>query len=279
MNGYDLLARALAVPDFTPAVTPIEEHDGVLVKREDAWSRGGASGAKARALFSAAADAVGIVTAGARISPQLERAALVARALDIPARLHTGYGTDTAETALAAAADAELLRHRPGRLSVIRGRYRTDAESLAEQGWACVPFGMEHPVYLDQVAEQAAQLPRGIRRVVVPVGSGITLAAVLHGLRTAQHPAEVLGVRVGGDPAPALDRYAPGWADRACLVTSASRYSDAITQRLGSLTLDPHYEAKTLPHLNVGDLLWAVGIRASALTAAARPEVDALDPN
>ncbi|WP_208614687.1 hypothetical protein [Streptomyces regalis] len=126
MNG-DLLARALAVPGYTPVVTPIEEHDGVLVKREDAWSRGGASGARVRALFTAAESAVGIVSAGARISPQLERAALVAHSPDIPARLHTGYGSDTSEIALAAAAGAEVLRHRPGRLSVIRAGYRVDA--------------------------------------------------------------------------------------------------------------------------------------------------------
>ncbi|WP_405408872.1 hypothetical protein [Streptomyces decoyicus] len=265
MTGLDLLARALAVPDFTPSVTPVEEHDGILVKREDAWSRGGASGAKARALFTTAKGAAGIVSAGARISPQLERAALVAHALDIPARLHTGWGADTDETALAEATGAELLRHRPARLSVIRARYRADAEALAERDWACMPFGMEHPAYLDQVAEQAAQLPSGLRRVVVPVGSGITLAAILRGLERAGHQLPVLGVRVGGDPTPVLDRYAPGWHSRATLATSTAAYGDAMPNQHGTLTLDPHYEAKALPALSIGDLLWAVGIRTSAL--------------
>ncbi|MYT30481.1 MULTISPECIES: pyridoxal-phosphate dependent enzyme [unclassified Streptomyces] len=265
MNGLDLLARALAVPDFTPAVTPVEEHDGILVKREDAWSRGGASGAKARALFTVAGGASGIVSAGARISPQLERAAIVAHALGIPSRLHTGWGADTAETALAAAAEAEVLRHCPGRLSVIRARYRTDAEHLSGRGWACVPYGMEHPVYLEQVADQAAQLPSHVRRIVVPVGSGITLAAILRGLARASSRTPVLGVRVGGDPTPVLDRYAPGWHARATLVTTTAAFGDSVPNRLGALALDPHYEAKTLPFLSSGDLLWAVGVRASAL--------------
>ncbi|MHB6907103.1 pyridoxal-phosphate dependent enzyme [Streptomyces sp. DB-54] len=265
MNGLELLARTLSIPDFTPVVTPVERHDGVFVKREDAWSRGGASGAKARALFAVAEGTAGIVSAGARISPQLERAALVAHALGIPARLHTGWGADTAETALAAAAEAEVLRHRPGRLSVIRARYRMDADHLSGRGWACVPYGMEHPVYLEQVADQAAQLPSHIRRIVVPVGSGITLAAILRGLARASHRTPVLGVRVGGDPTPALNRYAPGWYSRANLVTSPTAYENSVPNHLGALALDPHYEAKTLPHLSNGDLLWAVGVRASAL--------------
>lgn len=167
------------------------------------------------------------------------------------------------------AVGAEVLRHRPGRLSVIRARYRADATPLGDQGWACVPFGMEHPTYLDQVAEQAAQLPRDIGRIVVPVGSGITLAAVLHGLYAVKHSAQVLGVRVGGNPAPALDRYAPRWPARATLTTSTAAYGAAAPNRLGTLVLDPHYEAKTLPFLDAGDLLWTVGVRASALAPSA----------
>lgn len=260
-----LLTRAQAVPDFTPTITPIEEHDGILVKREDAWARGGASGAKARALFTVASGSRGIVSAGARISPQLERAALVAHALGIPARLHTGWGKVTPETSVAVAAGAELFRHRPGRLSVIRARYRADAERYEPLGWACVPFGMEHPTYLQQVSEQASRLP-WVRRVVVPVGSGITLAAILRGLNVAGNPSPVLGVRVGGDPTRTLDWYAPWWENRATLVDAQDSFDTAVGNMLGNLRLDPHYEAKTLPFLQEGDLLWAVSIRASALT-------------
>jgi len=106
------------------------------------------------------------------------------------------------------AAGAELLRHRPGRLSVIRARYRADAEHLAEKGWACVPYGMEHPAYLDRSAS-SAQLPCTMRRIVVPVGSGITLAAILRGLNRVKHPAVVLGVRVGGTPSLPLTGMRP----------------------------------------------------------------------
>lgn len=266
VDGAALLERALAVPDYTPTTTPIEEHGGILVKRDDAWTRGGASGAKARAIFAAAQYATGILSAGSRISPQLERAALVAHALGIPARLHTGRGAPTAETAVAEASGAEVIHHNPGRLTVIKARFRADADRLKRDGWACFPYGMEHPIYLSQVAKQAERLPRtGYSRIVVPVGSGMTLAAVLLGLREANNPIPVLGVRVGGDPTRVLDTYTPHWQERATLVDSTDAYDTAAPNRLGDLVLDPHYEAKTLPHLHDGDLLWAVGIRASAL--------------
>ncbi len=262
--GPLLLARVISAPDFMPEITPVEEHGGVLVKREDAWSLGGASGAKVRAIIEAATGHAGIITAGSRISPQLERAALAARALGIPARLHTGSGGDTYETACAAAAGATILRHNPARLTVIKARFRTDAEALP--GWAAIGYGMDHPAYLRQVAEQAASLPE-FGRLVLPVGSGMTLAGILRGISRS---VPILGVRVGGDPAPCLDRHAPGWRDRVQLTPSPYAYTDRAPNVLGALTLDPHYEAKCLPFLRSGDLLWTVGIRASALPARER---------
>lgn len=138
--------------DYTPARTPIETHDGYRIKREDAWRYHGASGAKARAMLTIAKGAPGIISAGARISPQLERAALVAKALGIPARLHTGSGRDTAELTTARRAGATILQHNPARLTVIKARFRADAAD--HPGWACVPYGMEHPTYLAQVAAE-----------------------------------------------------------------------------------------------------------------------------
>ncbi|MFZ3560791.1 hypothetical protein [Streptomyces sp. BH055] len=62
-----------------------------------------------------------------------------------------------------------------------------------------------------------------------------------------------------------MARYAPGWTVHAMLADSAAAYGYRAPNRLGDLALDPHYEAKMLPHLQRGDLLWAVGVRASDL--------------
>lgn len=255
-------------PDYTPEVTPIEEHAGIFIKREDAWSRGGASGAKARAMFTAAEGTPGIITAGSRNSAQIERAALVAKALGIPCRIHTGSGKETAEIATARRAGAEVLQHQPGRLTVIKSRFKDDANQHPE--WAVFPFGMDHPTYLEEVAGQVQQIPEGVRRVVVPYGSGMTLAAVLRGLDAVDRSdLPVLAVSVGQAGHEYLDKYTPGWSGRVDIVKHPSKYEAAAADTsLGPVNLDPIYEAKCADYLEPGDLLWTVGIRRSATAAA-----------
>lgn len=253
------------VDDFMPDRTPVETHGDYRIKREDAWTYGGASGAKARAILAIATGRPGLISAGARISPQIERAALVAAALGIPARLHTGAGRLTAELWCAKRAGATLLQHNPARLSVIKARFRADA--AAHPGWALIPYGMNHPVYLAQVAAETENLPAGPYRLVVPCGSGMTLAGILRG--RIPTGVDIVAVRVGGEPK-ALDTYAPSWRQRCRVVTSVARYEDAVMARIGDVVLDPHYEAKCLPYLRAGDVLWAVGVRSSARAVVGR---------
>lgn len=253
-------------PDYTPNLTPVEVHAGIRVKRDDAWSRGGATGAKSRTMFALAeaAGSAGIITAGARRSPQIERAALVAQALGISCRVHVPDGADTAEIGVCLAAGAEVIRHPAGRLSVLRARHRDDADKHPD--WLAVPFGMGLDAYADDVATQAANLPGDITRIVVPAGSGMTLAGILRGLDRAGRTTPILAVSLGHDPAEYLDRFAPdNWRSRIELVTSTVPFDDdAPNTILGELHLDPMYEAKCLPFLHPGDLLWCVGIRDSA---------------
>lgn len=262
--------------DYTPDFTPVEEHGGVLVKREDAWSRGGASGAKSRAMFAVAEGTAGLLTAGARNSAQIERGALVAAALGIPCRIHTGWGSATPEIRTAQDAGAEVLQHQPGRLTVIRARFNADAAEL--DGWAVFPFGMDHDVYVEQVAAQVENVPADVARIVVPFGSGMTLAGVVLGLERLGRQTPVLAVSVGSRSTERLDRYVPGWEARVTVVTHPSEYEDPASDlMLGDLRLDPLYEAKCVRYLEEGDLLWTVGIRRSAerprqLENATQPE-------
>lgn len=262
--------------DYTPTVTPVEQRGSVWVKRDDTWTRGGAQGAKARVMFALAEarSAEGIITAGARNSPQIERAALVAASLGIGCRVHVPAGADTPEIATCLQAGAEVVRHQAGRLSVLRARFRDDTAAYPD--WLAVPFGMGLDEYVDDVAAQVRDLPDDVDRIVVPCGSGATLAGVVRGLRKLGSSLRVVGVTLGHDPSEYLDRFEPDWRNYVTLVASEGDFEDpAPTTVLEGLRLDSRYEAKCLPHLQAGDLLWCVGIRSSE---AAGPTLEAPPP-
>ena len=103
-------------------------------------------------------------------------------------------------------------------------------------------------------------------RIVIPLGSGMSAAAVLQGLAQHKLAIPVLGVRIGADPTKRLDRFAPAdWRKRMTVVdvTPEIPYERHVDANVGGVKLDPHYEAKCVHLLRDDDLLWVVGIRAT----------------
>lgn len=249
--------------DSMPTLTPTERHGGHYVKRDDTFTIAGAGhGGKVRTCWTLACkpDVQGLITAGSRQSPQVGIVAGIAAKLGLPCRVHVPSGPYTPELEAAAAAGAEVIQHTPGYNSVIVARARQDA---TESGWTEIPFGMECPEAVYWTSTQTENLPTDIDRIVVPVGSGMSLAGICAGLDAANNPTPILAVQVGADPTDRLDRYAPVfWRQRVELVQSPLDYhTPAPHTHLDDLPLDPIYEAKCLPYLEDGDLLWVVGRR------------------
>lgn len=226
-------------------------------------------GGKVRTCWRLAQGAPGLVTAGSRASPQVNIVAHIAAELGIPCRVHTPTGEASPEVLAAIARGAERIAHKAGYNSVIIARAREDAAAL---GWREIPFGMECGEAIEETAGQVGNLPLAVEggpsRLVIPVGSGMSLAGVLWGLRRVWggNAPTVLGIVVGADPAKRLEQYAPpGWRAMVELRPSGLDYhAPAPRARLGALALDPIYEAKCLPFLQTGDLFWVVGIRQTA---------------
>lgn len=251
-------------------LTPWEQHGDVWFKRDDLYDFAGAKGGKVRTALRLARAGLedgspGLVSCGARESTQLTRIALIAQGLGVPARLHVPAGAETSETAAAARLGAELVRVKAGYLSVLKARAREDA---VESGYTLIPWGLECPEAIEETAAQAgAGVPEPVRRLVVPVGSGMTLAGILHGLAASKlaRPLPILGVCVGAAPDKRLDEWAPpDWRFRVELVEPDRPYNrSADTCLLNGVRLDPYYEAKAIPHIEPGDGLWVVAIRPS----------------
>lgn len=262
------LGGAVRPPEYLPELTPVERRADLWVKREDLFSVAGVRGGKVRTCWALARGATGLVTAGSRSSPQVNIVAHIARRLGLPCRVHTPQGALSPEVRAAQEAGAEVVQHRAGYNSVIIARAREDA---AERGWREIPFGMECAEAVRQTAGQVANLPPG--RLVVPVGSGMTLAGILQGLSERGDTRPVLGVVCGADPAARLDAYAPrDWRSRGVtLVPAGVDYHVEAAVDLAGLVLDPVYEAKVVPFLEPDDVLWNVGIRQTLADAAVPP--------
>ncbi len=245
-------------------LTPIQGLDnGTWAKRDDLFSYAGARGGKVRSCRALSESAEGLVTAGSRASPQANIVAQIAREKGIPCRIHVPTGPLTPELEAAQAAGAEAVQHKPGYNSVIIKRARDDAKA---RGWTEIPFGMECQEAITQTRKQVANLPPEAQRLVVPVGSGMSLAGILHGLHDHGIELPVLGITVGADPTKRLDKYAPeGWREQVTLEPSGLDYHDpAPGTQIGGIAVDPIYEAKCIPFLERGDCLWIVGIRQTA---------------
>lgn len=264
-------------------LSPIEQHGDIWLKRDDLFAIAGVRGGKVRACWHLATrdrtpgagllpvtvlpPAEGLITASARKSPQAQIVARLAHHLGIPARCHMPQGAKTEEMLDMEAHGGELIQHRAGYNNVIIRRALDDHRERPT--WRYIPFGMEHADAMACTRAQVTKLPQGVRRVVICLGSGMSAAGVLWGLRDTGQDIPMVGVRIGADPTKRLDKFAPrDWRSRMEIVdvTDTVPYHASVDAHVGTVLLDPHYEAKCFEQLRPNDLFWVVGIRATEAT-------------
>lgn len=261
------------------AHTPIQQVGDILLKRDDLFEMAGIRGGKVRACYHLTTlretPAEGLITASARKSPQAQIVARIAAHLGIPARCHMPTGQVTEEMEDMLAHGAELVQHKAGYNNVIISRAKQDAAQ--RPAWQYIPFGMEHREAVRCTRNQVHSIEHEVKvnglpmpkRIIIPIGSGMSAAGVLHGLRDRRLNIPVIGVRVGADPAKRLNTWAPfGWRAMMKIIDVTDRipYHQQVEAKVGDVLLDPIYEAKCLEYVGRHDLLWCVGIRATAST-------------
>lgn len=257
--------------------TPIQRVGNVWLKRDDLCMINGSLGGKARTCWALSRKSTkGLVTAGSRHSPQVALVASMAKALGLPFRAHVPVG-DISEGPVAQAKvlGAEIFQHDRGYNSQIIKRAEDDAEEL---GWTLIPFGMECEEAVTQTRSQVKNLPKDVKRIIVPVGSGMTLCGVLWGLvDEGRTEIPVIGIQVGASDLSVKTRliqYAPqNWRDMVTIIDADVPYQTHVEASIGSVVLDPVYEAKCLKHVQDGDLLWVVGHRDMVATTSSQKGV------
>lgn len=243
-------------------ITPVEKIEKIFVKRDDLFEIAGVCGGKARSCYQLIRKKKpeGVVTTTSRMSPQGNIVASIAHLFKIPCYIHTPQGVLGYELQQAKKKNAIIIQHQAGYNNVIQ--YHAKKQAL-DFNLLEVPFGMVYADALPYIIEQVQNIPKNIKKIVVPVGSGFSFAGILHGLLKYQVKSEIIGISVGKDPTDILNQYAPkNWRDMGSIVKSRVNYHTEIDGFIGDLMLDPIYEAKCLPYLEPGDLLWVVGARS-----------------
>ena len=243
-------------------ITPTERYDGIWFKRDDKFEIADCYGGKARTCWYLSQNTKGLITAGSRQSPQVNIVAHIAQKLKIPCRLHVPSGKLTPELLDAQNCGAQIIQHRPGYNSVIIKRAKDDA---LKQQWKLIPFGMECYEAVTETSYQVQNIPKEVKRIVVPVGSGMSLAGILFGLIKYKKNIPVVGICVGANPIKRLNKFAPqNWENMVKLIKLDIDYRKHIKEtNFHGITLDSIYEAKCIPYIKKGDLFWIVGIRTS----------------
>lgn len=249
-------------------LTPLEyyKEEGIWLKRDDLFNICGVRGGKSRAAYQVIQQLVEqgystLVTAGSRQSPQCEIVSFICEELGIDCKLFMPYGEDTSVIShIKNNSHSEIIHVRPGYNNVIIARAREYAE---HRGCGYIPFGMECEENVEVTSKQVCNLPvDNMKRLVIPVGSGMSFSSIITGLTREGVDVPILGVRVGKDPAKIIKQYAEG-VDfvNYQIVTSSVGYHTWVEAFVGDYQLDPIYEAKCREFLQEGDCLWVVGRR------------------
>lgn len=248
-------------------LTPVEyyEKEGIWLKRDDLFEVCGVKGGKSRSAYQVIQELLKqgydtIVTAGSRQSPQCEIVSYICEELGVNCRVFMPRGANTSViNHIEQNKNTQIERVQCGYNNVIISRAREYAEN---RGCGYVPFGMECAENVEVTSKQVQNIPDECKRIVIPVGSGMSFSSVVTGMTRYGISKPLLGVRVGKDPSKIIAEYAEGieFIDYE-IVQSTIDYHDSVEAYVGDYQLDPIYEGKCREFLEEGDLLWVVGKR------------------
>ncbi len=256
-------------------ITPVEKVGAIWLKRNDLYTFAGCNGGKTASALKIIQDAkdkgyTGVVTSGSRISPQCEIVSSICEELGMDCIVVLNVGKDTKTTEKLKAHKHTTIYH-PYNKGIYQNVLNAVARRLAaEKNYCLVPYGMQCVKNVKLIAEQVQNIPPEVKRIVIPVGSGMSFCGVLQGLVDYnRYDIELIGVQTGGNPFKIIDTFKPKFValPKHSVVTympdakPAARYDTHLKDvYVGGVKLDEVYEAKCKDFIQDGDLMWIVGI-------------------
>jgi 1-aminocyclopropane-1-carboxylate deaminase/D-cysteine desulfhydrase-like pyridoxal-dependent ACC family enzyme len=265
-------------------ITPIEKMGEIFVKREDlaCWeSLEYPSGSKVRQYMAMAANAAlasvnGQILKGAAVpclvgcsanSAMQIYVSAAAKQLGVPGIIYTAQRKVKSDaTIYAESLGCEINFVKPGYLSVIRKAARTRIRQLGQ-----VVQWDRNEAIKDTIA-QCVNIPKEVKRIIVPTGSGLTAAGVLIGvsrLGLGGWPYQQGPIVVAVLTSPMATKESilklvdkePNLCKFQVIGPSTPYDTPVVAELPDGTPCDPFYSAKALQYLTDGDLLWPVGLR------------------
>lgn len=258
-------------------ITPVDRFGKWYVKREDLAcfkSSKFPSGAKVRQyeqMVRAIPNVPMIVGCMANSAMQIYVAA-AALAFGVPGIVYIpGRKERTTATDYALSLGTEVCEVRPGYPSVLRARARDRALQLGKfVRW-------DRKLAIEDTANQCANIPKNVKRILVATGSGLTASGILVGLSRLGFFPTVVAVSTSemakADKIISIAHlhllpdnlpFGARLPDLELLRTESRYGTPAISRLPDGTPLDPYYAAKALQFLRAGDCLWPVGLRPVA---------------
>jgi 1-aminocyclopropane-1-carboxylate deaminase/D-cysteine desulfhydrase-like pyridoxal-dependent ACC family enzyme len=229
----------------------------ILFARNDLVQVGKANGCKAIVANNIIihTNPKGIVSCGSRTSLQVKTLSLLCEEKSIPFTAFIPSG----ETDLLSLQGTytTIKQISPGYNTVIIKRAKDYAK---ENDFYFIPMGMAMPETISIVGGLFGNVDlTEVKRIIVPVGTGINYCAIATYLQKMKMSIPLIGIQVGLDPKKYLDSFLP-FGYTPTIIKSEYPYSYSVKDAsIQGVQLNPIYEAKCIPYLENGDLLWVIG--------------------
>lgn len=260
-------------------ITPIEQVNNFFFKRDDYYVQYDVCGGKVRSAYKIITENInnyitnfsyqekvkGFTTAGSKQSPQIIICATICENLKIPFVAHTPSGKLSKEfEKIINYKYTTIAQHKAGYNSVIIKRAKDYA---LENNFYYIPFGMECNEAIEETSKQVTNILEYkdfIKRIVCPIGSGMSFLGIVKGLYDFNINIPLLGIQVGADYKKRFEKFninSYTTVNYEILKTNEDYHTYIKSNKFSNIELDPIYEAKCIPFLKEGDLLWIVGKR------------------
>ena len=241
----------------------VEKVGNIYVKREDLAEFKNINGGKGRVITYLIEEGieqgfVDFVTCGSRDSVQCEMLSLACEYYDVNCHIFMPSGHDTPIiNQIRRNTRTQLIRTDVGYVSTLKKQSLTYAE---ENNYFYIPFGLEDQITIEINKTQVQNIPDEVKRIVVPIGSGMNFISILKGLEEYNKIIPVIGIQIGLDPTKNIQKFLGTTNIPYKIIKTDLTYNkQAKEYMLGNIKLNKTYEAKCLPYLQPNDLFWIIG--------------------